>query len=463
MMRNSALHFYTKSAVPSATETIAAIATPAGRGGIGIVRVSGPAVTGIATAMFGGLPAPRRAVFRPFTDAQGVQIDAGVAVFFPGPQSFTGEDVLELHGHGGPVVLSLLLKRTCELGARLARPGEFSERAFLNDKLDLVQAEAIADLIDSGTEQAARAAMRSLRGEFSMRIRELVESLIAFRMYVEAAIDFPDEELDFLSDGKVAERLTGIRGCFAVLLERATQGNLLREGMSVVIAGRPNVGKSSLLNRLAGHEAAIVTEIPGTTRDVLREHVNLDGLPLHIIDTAGLRDSGDTVEQEGVRRAWNEIRSADRVLLVVDDNRGLSTDDQHILEQFPVNLPVTLVYNKIDLTGRKPETETTCLPARVALSVRTGQGMELLEAHLKDAAGYHATGEDVFIARRRHLHALGRARTHLDEAEQRLQQGAGELLAEELRLVQQCLSEITGEFNSEDLLERIFSSFCIGK
>ncbi len=463
MMRSSAPHFYMKSAVPSVTETIAAIATPAGRGGIGIVRVSGPAVSGIATAILGGLPAPRRAVFQPFTDAQGAQIDVGVAVFFPGPQSFTGEDVLELHGHGGPVVLSLLLKRTCELGARLARPGEFSERAFLNDKLDLVQAEAIADLIDSGSEQAARAAMRSLRGEFSMRIRELVESLIALRLYVEAAIDFPDEELDFLSDGKVAKRLADIRSCFAALLERAAQGSLLREGMSVVIAGRPNAGKSSLLNRLAGHEAAIVTEIPGTTRDVLREHVNLDGLPLHVIDTAGLRDSGNAVEQEGVRRAWNEIRSADRVLLVVDDSRRLSTDDQHILEQFPVNLPVTLVYNKIDLTGRKPETDATHLPAHVALSVRTGQGMELLGAHLKDVAGYHAAGEDAFIARRRHLDALSRARPHLDEAEQRLREDAGELLAEELRLAQQCLSEITGEFSSEDLLGRIFSSFCIGK
>ncbi len=452
-----------KSTALSVTDTIAAVATPAGRGGIGIVRVSGPAVTALSSALLGRVPPARQAVFQPFTDANGAQLDTGLALFFPAPHSFTGEDVLELHGHGGPVVLSLVLKRVCELGARLARPGEFSERAFLNDKLDLAQAEAIADLIDSGSEQAARAAMRSLRGEFSAHVHTLVEALIALRMYVEAAIDFPDEELDFLSDGKVAERFAAIRADFNALADAATQGSLLREGLTVVIAGRPNAGKSSLLNRLAGHDAAIVTEQPGTTRDVLREHINLDGLPLHVIDTAGLRDSGDVVEQEGVRRAWEAIRTADRVLLVVDDDQGFSAEDRHILEQFPAKLPATIIYNKIDLTSRKPEVGANAISNHVALSAKTGEGMELLMAHLKETVGFHATGDDSFTARRRHLEAMERTRGHLDVAQQRLQERASELLAEELRLAQLCLGEITGEFTSEDLLSRIFSSFCIGK
>ena len=463
MMRNSLSHFYMKSSAPTVTDTITAIATPTGRGGIGIVRVSGPGVAAVATALLGEVPPPRQALFRAFKDAKGVQIDAGLVLFFPAPQSFTGEDVLELHGHGSPMVLSLVLKRVCELGARLARPGEFSERAFLNDKLDLAQAEAIADLIDSSTEQAARAAVRSLRGEFSERVHELVESLIALRMYVEAAIDFPDEEIDFLNDGNVAERLSAVRRRFNTLDGRAVQGGLLREGMTVVIAGRPNAGKSSLLNRLAGHDVAIVTEIPGTTRDLLREHVNLDGLPLHVIDTAGLRESADVVEQEGLRRAWNAIRSADRVLLVVDDAQGFSAEDTRILQQFPAKLPVTLIYNKIDLTGRKPEADEITQPVHVTLSAKTGDGMELLKIHLKSSVGFHETDEDTFIARRRHLEAMDRARTHLNEAQQRLQERAGELLAEELRLAQLCLSEITGAFTSEDLLGKVFSSFCIGK
>jgi len=444
-------------------DTIAAIATPTGRGGIGIVRVSGPAVPAIATTLFGGVPAPRKALLRSFMGADGTQIDSGIVLFFPAPHSFTGEDVLELHGHGGAVVTSLVLKRVCELGARLGRPGEFSERAFLNDKLDLAQAEAIADLIDSSSVQAARAAMRSLRGEFSACVHELVETLIALRMYVEAAIDFPDEELDFLSDGKVAERLATIRRHFDTLSAAAVQGSLLREGMTVVIAGRPNAGKSSLLNRMAGHDAAIVTEIPGTTRDLLREQINLDGLPLHVIDTAGLRDSGDVVEQEGVRRAWEAIRSADRVLLVVDDTQGFSAEDTHCLEQFPAKLPVTLVYNKIDLTGRRSELKDNGASVHVALSAKTGEGLELLRTHLKTAAGFHDTVGGTFMARDRHLQALGRAREHLDEAQLHLKVRAGELLAEELRLAQLCVSEITGEFTSEDLLTRIFSSFCIGK
>lgn len=427
------------------------------------MRASGPAVRQIAARLLGELPAPRYAAFKIFTDSCGRELDTGLALFFPAPHSFTGEDVLELHGHGGPVVLSLLLKRVCELGARPARPGEFSERAFLNDKLDLAQAEAIADLIDSGSEQAARAAVRSLRGEFSMRVQALVEALIALRLYVEAAIDFPDEELDFLSDGKVAERLGAIRAQFATLQQAASQGSLLREGLTVVIAGRPNAGKSSLLNRLAGHDAAIVTEIPGTTRDLLREHIHLDGLPLHVIDTAGLRESGDAVEQEGVRRAWQAIRSADRVLLMVDDSLGFSAADRRLLQQFPAKLPVTVIYNKIDLTGRRPACASNCQPAEVALSAKTGAGLDLLREHLKQAVGFQSVGADSFLARRRHLDVLDHARGHLELAQQRLQKRAGELLAEELRRMQQCLGEITGEFTSEDLLSRIFSSFCIGK
>jgi tRNA modification GTPase len=452
-----------KSVAPGLPDTIAAIATPAGRGSIGIVRVSGPAVPAIATALFNELPAPRQATLRSFMDAEGTELDSGIVLFFPAPHSFTGEDVLELHGHGGAFITSLVLKRVCELGARLARPGEFSERAFLNDKLDLAQAEAIADLIDSGSVQAARAAMRSLRGEFSARVYELVEALIALRMYVEAAIDFPDEELDFLNDGKVAERLINIFTRFQELSTAARQGSLLRAGLTVAIAGRPNAGKSSLLNRLAGHEAAIVTEIPGTTRDLLREQINLDGLPLHVIDTAGLRDTSDQVELEGVRRAWEAIRSADRVLLVVDDSQGFSAGDTRILEQFPTNLPATLVYNKIDLTGRQPELNASGTSVFVALSAKSGEGLALLGTHLKTVAGFHDNAGNAFMARDRHLQALERAREHLDEAQRRLQERAGELLAEELRLSQLCLSEITGEFTSEDLLTRIFSSFCIGK
>src|SRR6185312_5850067 len=447
----------------NAIDTIAAIATPPGRGGIGIVRVSGPRAAEIAEALTGRLPRPRRASLREFRDEAGRALDSGLALFFPGPDSFTGEDVLELHGHGGAVVLDLVLQRVLDLGARQARPGEFSERAFLNDKLDLAQAEAIADMIDSGSEQAARAAMRSLNGEFSLRVARLVEDLTVLRAYVEAAIDFPDEEVDFLTEGDVAGRLDVIRDAFEALAAAARQGSLMREGLAVVIAGRPNAGKSSLLNQLAGHEAAIVTDIPGTTRDVLRERLDIDGLPLHLTDTAGLRESGDAVEQEGVRRAWNEMEKADRVLLVVDATRGLSDEDRRILESMPRAIPVTVVYNKIDLTGQRPAEDELDGVASVWLSAQYGLGLDLLRAHLKRMAGYQQTGEDGFTARRRHLDALKRAREHLEEAADHVQAGAGELLAEELRLAQLCLNEITGEFTSDDLLGKIFSSFCIGK
>ena len=443
-------------------DTIAAIATPPGRGGIGIVRVSGPKAGDIAQGIAGDTPQARQIAVRAFHDGDGSLLDTGLVLFFAAPNSFTGEDVLELHGHGGMVVLDLVLQRVLALGARLARPGEFSERAFLNDKLDLAQAEAVADLIDSGTAQAARAAMRSLSGEFSAQVQALVEALTSLRAYVEAAIDFPDEEVDFLTEGDVVGRLAEIRGRFERLAQAARQGSLLREGMTVVIAGQPNAGKSSLLNYLVGHEAAIVTDIPGTTRDLLREHVALDGMPLHLIDTAGLRESGDAVEQEGVRRAKAEMQRADRVLLLVDATRGLSAEDERILESLPLELAVTVVYNKIDLTGQDPvEDELDGVPS-LWLSAKTGEGMDLLRDHLKAAAGFEEQAGG-FSARRRHLDALHRAHQHLNASADQAAAGAGELLAEDLRLAQLSLSEITGEFTSDDLLGKIFSSFCIGK
>ncbi|WJW75503.1 tRNA uridine-5-carboxymethylaminomethyl(34) synthesis GTPase MnmE [Thiohalobacter sp. IOR34] len=444
-------------------DTIAAIATPPGRGGVGILRISGPAAGAIAEGVLGRLPAPRRAELHDFRDAAGQTIDQGLALYFPAPHSFTGEEVLEFQGHGGPVVMDLLLARVLELGARLARPGEFSERAFLNDKLDLAQAEAVADLIDSGTAGAARAAMRSLQGEFSRRIHELVEGLIRLRMYVEAAIDFPEEEIDFLADGQVAAQLADLESAFDGVQAAARQGRLLREGMTLVIAGRPNAGKSSLLNALAGRDSAIVTGIPGTTRDLLREQVQIDGMPLHLIDTAGLRETEDEVEREGVRRAWQAIGEADRLLLVIDDQAGFSSEDQAILDRLPADLACTRVYNKIDLSGREAGPAGGGETPAIALSARTGAGLEALREHLKAVMGFGGEVEDGFIARRRHLDALARARAHLDAGRELLQGGAGELLAEELRLAQQALGEITGEVTADDLLGRIFASFCIGK
>lgn len=444
-------------------DTIAAVATPAGRGGIGVVRVSGPDAVAMAQAMASPLPPPRLAAFRRFRDAGGGTIDEGILLFFPGPGSFTGEDVIEFQGHGGAIVLDMLLQRLLQLGARLARPGEFSERAFLNGRMDLAQAEAVADLIDAGSAEAARAALRSLHGEFSARIHDLVEALTLLRVHVEAAIDFPDEEIDFLSDHALRERLANVRGRFETLTAAATQGRLLHDGLTVVIAGPPNAGKSSLLNALAGADAAIVTDIPGTTRDVLRERIQLDGLPLHVVDTAGLRESADVVEAEGVRRARVEIERADRVLLVTDaahdDPRALRE-----LAQLPEALPVTLVRNKIDLTDEPPgEDELNGSPV-ICLSVKTGRGIDVLREHLKQVAGFHAHNENVFIARRRHLDALARAQRRVEHGARALADaGAGELLAEELRLAQQDLGEITGEFGNEELLGRIFSNFCIGK
>jgi tRNA modification GTPase len=447
----------------SNTDTIAAIATAMGRAGVGIVRVSGPQVPAIAERLLGRLPRARIAELHRFKDAQGRIIDEGLSLYFPEPHSFTGEHVFELHGHGGPVVMDLLLARLLELGARQARPGEFSERAFVNYKLDLVQAEAIADLIDSGSEQAARAASRSLQGEFSRLIQTLLESLINLRLYVEAAIDFPEEEIDFLSDGEVARGLTTVIEDLNVVQRQARQGCLLREGMTLVLAGQPNAGKSSLLNALAGRESAIVTPIAGTTRDVLREHIQIDGMPLHIIDTAGLRDSSDPIEKEGVRRAWNQIEQADRVLLIIDDQVGFSNQDQMVLGRLPPKLPHTLVYNKIDLSGRPVGVSSRGADWEIAISAVSGEGMQDLRSHLKDVMGYSESAAGGFSVRRRHMNALQRAALNLTNAQSCLNTGAGELLAEELRLAQQHLAEITGEFSSDDLLGEIFSSFCIGK
>ena len=409
------------------------------------------------------LPEPRHATFCPFLDAQQRVIDRGIALYFPAPHSFTGEQVLELQGHGGPVVMDLLLRRALECGARLALAGEFSQRAYLNDRMDLAQAEAVADLIDSGTEAAARLAMRSLEGEFSKRIDQLLEGLIRLRMYVEAAIDFPEEEIDFLSDDKVSTDLQHILQQLADVLKSAQVGRLLRDGMTLVIAGRPNAGKSSLLNALAGRDSAIVTELPGTTRDLLREYIQLDGMPLHLIDTAGLRQSEDRIEREGIRRAREQIEQADRILWIFDDAEDPGHDalDRGSL---PRSVPLTLVCNKIDLTGRPASIREQDGDAEVALSARSGEGLDLLRQHLKQSMGYQDGQQGEFIARRRHLEALERASKHLLTGQQALlANNAGELLAEDLRQAQLALGEITGEFGADDLLGRIFASFCIGK
>ena len=450
-------------------ETIVAQATAPGRGGIGILRVSGPLATEVAQAVLGKCPKPRMADYLPFKDADGTILDQGIALYFKSPNSFTGEDVLELQGHGGQVVLDLLLKRILQIdGIRLARPGEFSEQAFLNDKLDLAQAEAIADLIDATSEQAARSALKSLQGEFSKKVNELVESVIYLRTYVEASIDFPDEEIDFLADGKIEANLRGIINQLEDVRSEAKQGSILREGMKVVIAGRPNAGKSSLLNALAGREAAIVTDIAGTTRDVLREHIHIDGMPLHIIDTAGLRDATDEVERIGISRAWTEIEQADRIILMLDSSDPESADLSKVRSEFlaklPTTLPVTIVRNKIDLNGEQASESEEDGYQMISLSAQTHDGIQLLREHLKQAMGFQTSMEGGFLARRRHLDALEKASKHLQIGLVQLTEfHAGELLAEELRLVQTYLSEITGEFTSDDLLGNIFSSFCIGK
>jgi tRNA modification GTPase len=448
-----------------ATDTIVAAATPPGRGGIGIVRISGPRAPEFTHAFLGELPKPRFATFRRFLDGKQEAIDAGLALYFPAPYSYTGEHMLELQGHGGPLVVEALVARAVELGARRALPGEFTQRAFLNDKLDLTQAEAIADLIEAGSRQAARAAMRSLQGEFSVMVKGLTEAVIELRTYVEAAIDFPEEEIDFLADRALAERLQAVRDLFEVMEQSARQGRLLREGMTVVIAGRPNAGKSSLLNRLAGYDAAIVTPMPGTTRDVLRERIDIDGMPLHVLDTAGLRAALDIVEEEGIRRAQAEMLRADRVLFVIDAQQDpTATAYQEERTRLPPDVAVTLVFNKCDIAVGVPVADTGAGPPRLTLSAHTGQGIESLRAHLKSCMGYHALDGGTVSARARHLEALSRARAHVEQAARQLSdRRAGELVAEDLRAAQQDLGEITGEFTTEDLLGRIFSGFCVGK
>lgn len=448
-------------------DTIAALATPPGRAGVGIIRVSGPAAMTIAQAVLGYQPQPRYAHYGPFHNAQGQLLDEGIALYFPGPHSFTGEDVLELQGHGGPVLMDMILQSVTALGARLARPGEFSERAFLNDKLDLAQAEAIADLIESSSEQAARCAMRSLQGAFSQRVDQLVESLTQLRIYVEAAIDFPEEEIDFLADGKVASDLDDVVQRLDETLLQAQQGSLMREGMRVVIAGRPNAGKSSLLNALSGQDTAIVTSVEGTTRDVLREEIHIDGMPLHVIDTAGLRDSEDEVEKIGIERAWSEIEQADRILLLVDSTTSDAVTPDAVWtglnRRLPDGIPLTLIRNKIDLSTETPGYEDADVPL-IRLSAKEGSGVDALREHLKACMGFQGESEDGFLARRRHLDALNRARELLEQGRVQLQDfGAGELLAEDLRQAQDELGEITGAMTADDLLGEIFSSFCIGK
>lgn len=446
-------------------DTIVAVATAPGRGGVGVVRISGKGCVGIVTAICGSLPIPRYAKFSHFRDVDQDIIDSGIALYFPGPASFTGEDVVELQGHGSPLVMAKLCQRAIDLGARMARPGEFSERAFLNNKMDLAQAEAVADLIESSTEEAAKSAMRSLQGDFSKRINNFLEELTHLRMYVEASIDFSDEEIDFLAEAQVDKQLQDLLSTLDGITGSAKQGRLLRDGISVVLAGQPNAGKSSLHNQLAGHDAAIVTDVAGTTRDVLREQIHLGGMPLRISDTAGLHDhTDDIVELEGIRRTQNEIAMADHILLLIDDSHGVTTQDRKILSELPKDKPLTIVRNKIDQSGHEVEATHEEGYPTLYLSAKQGDGLDLLKKHLFEAVGYHPEEEGVFIARRRHLDALSRARQAIASGYDCLEgMGAGELLAEELRQAQNALGEITGTFTNEDLLDHIFSSFCIGK
>jgi tRNA modification GTPase len=441
-------------------DTITAQVTPPGRGGVAVVRVSGPLTNTISAAILQQALSPRVATYLPFRDHDNGVIDEGLAIYFPNPHSFTGEDVLELQGHGGPVVVDLILQRVLQLGARLAKPGEFSERAFLNGKMDLAQAEAVADLIDASSAQAARLALRSLQGEFSRVIHELTEKIIYLRMYIEAAIDFTDEEIDFLADDKLSQQMHEIIVGLNEIETNAKQGCFLREGITAVIAGAPNVGKSSLLNRLSGKDTAIVTDIPGTTRDVLRDVVLIDGMPMHIVDTAGLRESSDVVELEGMRRAHQEIERADLILYLQDASKSASP-----LELPPAasGRPVLVIRNKIDMTNEAPTLSNDDMTT-ISLSAKTGAGIDLLKDQIKKLVGFNQQTEGIFLARRRHLDALARTRQHIVSAKQQLTANkAGELAAEDLRLAQQAMSEITGEFTSDDLLGRIFSSFCIGK
>lgn len=447
-------------------DIIAAIATPPGRGGIGVIRVSGKNLHSIAKAILGSIPHPRNVHLSHFLDENGHSIDQGIAIYYPSPHSYTGEDVLELQGHGGPAVINLLLSRCLQLGARLAEPGEFTLRAFLNNKLDLVQAESVADLIDASTIGAARCAMRSLQGEFSATIQALVRALIDLRMLVEATLDFPEEEIDFLESAHAATQLQIIREKLERVLLSSRQGSLLQEGVKVVLVGQPNVGKSSLMNRLSGDEVAIVTEIPGTTRDTIQQLIQIEGIPVHIIDTAGLRDTTDIVEKSGIARTHAAIEKADLALLLIDSRYGLTDADQQILQSLPADLPLLTIFNKIDLLSESTRIEQKSGKPIVYLSAKTGAGLELLRMKILEMIGWQSNiaGEGMFMARQRHLQALNKARMHLDNAFPWVESGGQlELLAEELRLAQLALSSITGEFTADDLLGEIFSRFCIGK
>ena len=445
----------------SNADTIAAIATAPGKGGIGVVRLSGKAVPEIARALLGKLPPPRYATLSNFFEADGCAIDQGIALYFPAPHSFTRDDVLELQGHGGPAVLQLLLQRCISLGARLAEPGEFTRRAYLNDKLDLAQAESVADLIDAASAEAARSAMRSLQGEFSQRIRGLVDALIKLRTLVEATLDFPEEEVDFLQQADAHGALQDIQLRLNQVMQTAKQGSLLREGLTVVLIGQPNVGKSSLLNRLAGEEVAIVTPVAGTTRDAIRQSIQLEGIPIHVIDTAGLRETQDEVERIGIARTWAAVEHAHVALLVIDAAQGVASADRAILARLPAALPVVQVFNKIDLEQQPPRMLRQDTHTEIYLSAKTGVGMELLHDFLLELAGWQPSGEGVFMARERHLRALHQARRHLELASENFRQL--EFLAEELKLAQNALNTICGEFSADDLLGEIFSNFCIGK
>ncbi len=445
-------------------EAIAAIATAPGRGGIGVVRVSGPNLFSLASQLCGKPPEPRRAHLSTFRDAAGGSIDQGILLYFPGPHSFTGEDVLELQGHGGPVVMQLLLQRCLELGARLAQPGEFTQRAFLNDKLDLAQAEAVADLIDASSVQAARSAVRSLSGEFSKHLHQIVDLLIELRMLIEATLDFPEEEIEaetLLRKYNIPARIEHLLTSIISLQKRAQQGSLLRRGLQVVLVGPPNVGKSSLLNRLAGEERAIVTDIAGTTRDALREMIQIEGVPLHIIDTAGLRQTEDTVEKLGIERSWREIERADVILQLIDARQGYTQEDQFLAQQFPEHLTRLVLHNKADLTGEAMARTEEGGRVHLRLSALSGEGLSILQEELLRIAGWEEHGEDIILARERHLAALQLALDALRDAQ--LNTTQLELMAEDLRKSQMALCEITGEFTADDLLGAIFSRFCIGK
>ena len=445
----------------SSADTIAAIATASGSGGIGVVRLSGPAVSKIAGAILGHCPKPRFAAYLPFVDQDGQIIDQGIAIYYAAPNSYTGEDVLELQAHGGPALLQILLTRCLSLGARQAEPGEFTRRAYLNDKMDLAQAEAVADVINAATFEAARSAMRSLSGQFSNRINTLLHRLIELRIFVEACLDFPEEEIDFISQGNVKQKIEDVQLELRNIYSAAKQGNLLREGLTVVLVGQPNVGKSSLINQLAADDIAIVTAIAGTTRDTIKSAIQINGIPLHVVDTAGLRETDDEIEQFGIARTWRALESANIALLLVDTAHGITEVEKSILDRLPHDLPKIWVHNKIDLAQKSPFIEELAGESHIHLSAKTGAGVNLLRETLLNMLGWHATSEGVFMARTRHLHAINQVEECLQAALVLINQS--EIVAENLRMAQEALSSITGEFTPDDLLGEIFSKFCIGK